>query len=106
MSVSNLTKEQVLEALSEVMDPELHINLVDLGLIYNVKIDPEKALVEVDMTFTSVGCPVGPSLLMTVQNRCMAIEGVKDAVVHIVFDPPWNPRVHATEDGKMELGIF
>lgn len=106
MTELKLTKEQVLEALSEIVDPELHINIVDLGLIYRVDIFPEKALIEVDMTLTSMGCPIGPSLLASVQNRCLGIEGVKDAVVNLVFDPLWNPRIHASEEAKMDLGIF
>jgi metal-sulfur cluster biosynthetic enzyme len=105
MTTLNISTEQVLEALSEIEDPELKVNIVDLGLIYKVTIIEDKSRIEVDMTLTSIGCPIGPSLLMAVQNRCLAIEGVKDAFVNIVFDPPWNPRIHATEEGKMELGI-
>jgi metal-sulfur cluster biosynthetic enzyme len=106
MSELNISVDQVLEAISEIIDPELRINIVDLGLIYKINIIPEKAMIEVDMTLTSMGCPIGPELIAQVQQRCTAIEGVKDAVVNIVFDPPWNPRIHATEDGKMELGII
>jgi metal-sulfur cluster biosynthetic enzyme len=106
MSEFNISVDQVMEAISEIVDPELRINIVDLGLIYKVNIVPEKALIEVDMTLTSIACPIGPQLMAQVQQRCVAIEGIKDAVVNIVFDPPWNPRIHATEDGKMELGII
>jgi len=106
MSDLNISVDQVLERISEVIDPDLRINIVDLGLIYKVSIIPEKALIEVVMTLTSMGCPIGPQLMAQVQEKCASIEGVKDAVVNIVFDPPWNPRVHATEDGKMELGII
>ena len=105
MSEFNVTVDRVMERIAEVIDPELHINIVDLGLIYKVDIDPEKALVAVDMTLTSPGCPIGPSLMAAVQQKCSSIDGVKDAVVNIVFNPPWNPRIHATEDGKMELGL-
>lgn len=106
MSQLNINVDQVTEALMDVIDPDLKINLVDLGLIYKISIIPEKALIEVDMTLTSMACPMGPALMNSVQQRCLAIEGVKDAVVNLVFDPPWNPRIHCTEDGKMELGII
>ena len=106
MKSLNTSVDIVLEAISEIIDPELKINIVDLGLIYKVSIIPEKNLVEVDMTLTSIGCPIGPALVSQVQQRCAAIEGVQDAIVNLVFDPPWNPRIHATEDGKMELGII
>jgi metal-sulfur cluster biosynthetic enzyme len=106
MSELSITKEQVLETLSDIIDPELRINIVDLGLIYKVEIIPERKTVAVDMTLTSIACPIGPALMEQVHNKCLTIEGIEDAVVNMVFDPPWNPRVHATEDGKMELGII
>lgn len=106
MNELNISVDQVLEALSEIQDPDLKINIVDLGLIYKISIVPEKKLIEVDMTLTSMGCPFGPAIMSSVQNRCTAIEGVQDAVVNIVFNPPWNPRIHASEEGKMELGII
>ena len=106
MSEFNIDVDQVMEVISEVIDPDIRISIVDLGLIYKVNIIPERALIEVDMTLTSMACPIGPQLMAQVQEKCAAIEGVKDVVVNIVFDPPWNPRIHATEDGKMELGII
>lgn len=106
MSEFNVTADQVLEVLSDIIDPEMHINIVDLGLIYKVNLDPEKARVEVDMTLTSPGCPIGPNLIESVKFKCSRIAGVKEVGVNLVFNPPWNPRIHATEEGQMELGII
>ena len=105
MEQVTITKEQILEALSEIIDPELRINIVDLGLIYDATFNSENSTIDVEMTLTSIGCPIGPQLVSAVETRCLKIDGVKEANVNVVFDPMWNPRIHATEDGKMELGI-
>ena len=107
-----LTKEQVLTELDKIIDPELQVGIVDLGLIYEVRItdnnenDIEGYDLEVDMTLTSVTCPVGPTLRASVHHRCEKMPGVKNAKVNLIFDPPWDVRKHASEDAQMDLGII
>lgn len=111
-----ITKETVLSVLAEIIDPELHIGIVDLGLIYDVrpeKVEASKAEdgqegynVEVDMTLTSVACPMGPQLRAAVHHKTQNLKGVKDVTVNLIFNPPWDPREHASEDAQMELGLI
>lgn len=97
-----VTDEQVYEALREVYDPEIPLNIVDLGLIYSLQI--QDGLVEVRMSLTGPGCPVGPELVAEVTDRIDAIQGVQRADVELVFDPPWTPD-RMSEDGKLQLGL-
>ena len=92
------------ESLFEVEDPEMNISVIDLGLIYAVRIDGEHA--EIDMTLTSPGCPVAPELMAAVHRAALATDGVGSVHVTLTVSPPWDPKVHATEDGKFELGVF
>jgi len=99
----------VLAKISDIVDPELKIGIVDLGLIYDVRVDPAedgKFNVDVDMTLTSIACPVGPALKAAVQNRILRMDEVNLVNVYLVFDPPWDVRKHASEDAQMELGII
>jgi len=102
-----LTEQQVMDAIKPIEDPELHLGIVDLGLIYGVDISPqpEGEDVKVMMTFTSPFCPYGPQLKASVQRTVAIIPGVKQAVVNIVFTPPWDPRTMASEDCKLALGL-
>lgn len=100
--MSDLTKEAVMEALKTVEDPELHYNIVDLGLIYEVKID--NGMVVVDMTFTSPMCPVGPYLVSEVEKKAKAVPGVTGVTVNIVWEPLWSPD-KMSEEAKVVLGI-
>ncbi len=85
---SNLEK-QILEQLKFVMDPELHVNIVDLGLIYGIK---EKAgLVEITMTLTTPGCPLTPVFAILIKKKLKKIAGVKEVKINLTFDPPWDP---------------
>ncbi|MBL7160409.1 MAG: metal-sulfur cluster assembly factor [Candidatus Aenigmarchaeota archaeon] len=93
-----VTEKQVWEALKEVKDPELDIDVVTLGLIYEVKVEGEKA--KIKMTFTSPFCPYGQALVEEVKQKAVAA-GVKDAEVEIVFDPPWEPSAEL----KATLGV-
>jgi len=97
-----LTKEVVMEKLKEVTDPELRISLVDLGLVYDVKID--KGMVVVEMTLTSPACPVGPLIIQSVEEAVKKINGVEGVTVNIVWEPLWGPD-KMSEEAKMELGI-
>jgi metal-sulfur cluster biosynthetic enzyme len=97
-----LTVEQVYEALKDVYDPEIPVNVVDLGLVYSVEV--EDGDVHVAMTLTAQGCGMGPYIAQQAEWRVAEIEGVEDVQVDVVFDPPWNPEM-ITEDGKRLLGI-
>ena len=102
-----VTEEQIMGAIKPIEDPELHLGIADLGLIYGVDINPqpEGDDVKVTMTFTSPFCPYGPQLKASVQRTVATIPGVKQAVVNIVFTPPWDPRTMASEDCKIALGL-
>lgn len=95
-----VTREQVIEALKNVEDPELRLDIWFLGLIYSIDIEDEQ--VKIDMTFTSPMCPAGPQLIHDVKEKVGALEGVKDVVVKVVFTPPWEP----SEDVKGMLGMI
>ena len=90
----------------KVIDPEIGLPLVDLGLIYEIKYDPEIKESHVIMSFTSVGCPAGPYLKSEVYNSCKRVEEVEEAIVQVTFTPQWNPREMASEEVQMMLGIF
>lgn len=100
-------REEVLEALHPIIDPELNLSIVDLGLIYDAEPHPDKeqALL-VKMTLTSPACPVGPQLMGAVHATCLQMENVEDVDIQLVWTPPWDPRTMATEDVRMMLGIW
>ena len=102
------TQEVVREALRDVQDPELMMSMVDLGLIYGIDVAGGAGGddVTVTMTFTSPMCPVGPQFKKSVEDKVMSLEGVKSVQVEITFVPPWDPRIHASEDAKFDLGIW
>lgn len=102
-----VTEQQVLEALKPIEDPELHLGIVDLGLIYGAEINPQPDgdEVKLTMTFTSPFCPYGPQLKASVQRTMAVLSGVKSATVNIVFTPPWDPRTMASEECKIALGL-
>ena len=102
-----VTEQQVMDALKSIEDPELHLGIVDLGLIYGTDINPHPDGDEVKliMTFTSPFCPYGPQLKAQVQRALATVPGVKQAAVNIVFTPPWDPRTMASEDCKVALGL-
>jgi FeS assembly SUF system protein len=96
--------DQVVDVLRTVYDPEIPVNIFELGLIYKVDIDDEKH-VHIDMTLTSPGCPVAGILPDEVRTKVEAVEGVSGATVEVVWDPPWNPGM-MTEEAQLELGII
>lgn len=102
-----ITEEQVREVIKPIEDPELHLGIMDLGLIYGVDITPQPDgdEVKLTMTFTSPFCPYGPQLKALVQRAIAGLPGVQAATVHIVFTPPWDPRTMASEDCKIALGL-
>jgi metal-sulfur cluster biosynthetic enzyme len=98
-----LTKDSIFEALKEVYDPEIGVNIVDLGLVYDVEVlEPD---VEVTMTLTSMGCPLGPVIISDVQKAVAGMGSTGDTRVRIVWSPPWSPEM-MSEDAKDELGIW
>ena len=103
-----IAEDKVREALKAVVDPELFVNIVDLGLIYEIKIDekPEgKSNVVVEMTMTSPACPAGPQLLSQSHEAVGRLDGVGEVDVKLVMEPPWTPD-RMTEDARDQLGIF
>lgn len=89
-----------------VIDPDIGLSLVDLGLVYDVRFDSETKKAHVIMTLTSMGCPAAPFLQGQVMAACKRVPGVEDAIAEVVFSPAWNPREMATEEVQMLLGIF
>lgn len=98
MTSKEQLKAKVIEALKNVYDPEIPINIWDLGLIYDIRID-EDNIVHVTMTLTAPGCPVVNIILYQVVEVIQRIEGVKDVEVNVVFDPPWDPT-KMTREGR------
>jgi FeS assembly SUF system protein len=96
--------ESVIEALKEIYDPEIPVNIYDLGLIYEVQVSPE-AHVKVLMTLTTPNCPVAESMPGEVELRVGAVPGVGNAEVELVWDPPWDPQ-KMTDEAKLELGML
>ncbi len=102
MTTVAVTKETVFEALQDVYDPEIPVNIVDLGLIYGIEVD--NGNVDVKMTLTFAGCGLGPYIAQQAEWRIAEIEGVMEVNVELTFDPPWTPDL-ITEDGKKLLGL-
>lgn len=97
-------ENKVVEVLKTIYDPEIPVDVFELGLIYEVNIDAEKN-VSIDMTLTSPNCPVAESMPKEVEDKVGAIEGVNSAKVTIVFDPPWDKDM-MSEEAKLELGFL
>lgn len=99
------TREEMMERLAGVEDPELHMSIVELGLVYDVKAD-EDGTVKVTMTLTSPACPLGPVIGGQAYASLIDLPGVEDVDIDITFSPPWDPRTMASDDVKMQLGIW
>lgn len=95
----SLTKEDIEDALTLVFDPELHVDIVTMGLIYNIEIDDAQH-VTIEMTLTTAACPYGPELLKDVKQAVLEA-GAADVRIHVVFNPPWKP----TEELRAMLGV-
>ncbi len=98
-----VASEDVIEVLKSVYDPEIPVNVVDLGLIYNIDVDEDNH-VHVDMTLTAAGCSMGPFIAQQAEWAIADLDGVKDVEVEITFDPPWSAD-SITEDGRKLLGL-
>ncbi|GAB5406171.1 MAG: hypothetical protein Aurels2KO_44020 [Aureliella sp.] len=104
-----LTEDKVREQLKQVIDPELYVNIVDLGLIYVVDLTPAeeegKVDVKVEMTMTSPMCPAGPQLVANSRQACESLDQVAEVEIKVVMDPPWTQDM-MSEDARDQLGIF
>lgn len=104
-----LSEENIMEALQKVIDPELHMSIVELGLIYKVELTgTDKPDIEVTMTLTSPGCPYGPVIMGQVPTVLKSdyADEIGEVTVSLTFSPPWDPSTMASEDVQFELGIF
>ena len=100
--MSDVSRAQVLEKLKEVYDPEIPVNVVDLGLIYNIDVSDNN--IHVLMTLTAPGCGMGPYIAQQAEWAFAELDEINDVSVEMTFDPPWSPDL-ITEDGKAVLGI-
>lgn len=98
------TIEELREKLAEVKDPEIDMSIVELGLVYDIAYEDGDVLIT--MTLTSPGCPLGPVIRGEAYAKLKEVPGVKDVDVQIVWNPPWDPRTMASDDVKMQLGIW
>jgi probable FeS assembly SUF system protein SufT len=104
-SDDSIVEQQVWDALETIYDPEIPVNLVDLGLIYQVEIDQASNCVAIDMTLTAPGCGMGPVLVGDVEYRVGKVPNVVSVQVELVFDPPWS-RERMSEEAQLETGMF
>lgn len=103
--IDNATLEaEIIKALRTVYDPEIPVNIYDLGLIYKITIEPH-GIVKVDMTLTTPGCPVAQTFPGTVEAMVRSVEGVNEATVELVWDPPWS-QDNMSEAAKLQLGLL
>ena len=103
-----VTEARIWEELKTCYDPEIPVNIVDLGLVYSLRIEPQPdrgSRVEVRMTLTAPGCGMGAMIADDVRRKVLALPGVSDASVELVFDPPWNQGM-MTEAARLELGLM
>ena len=99
-----MLKPAIIEALKTVYDPEIPVNIYDLGLIYGFEVD-QNYFVEVAMTLTAPGCPVAETFPGIVENAVKSVVGVSDALVELTFEPPWT-MANMSEEAKLELGLI
>ena len=104
MNQDKKLEERVIEALKRVHDPEIPVNIYDLGLVYELKIN-DQAEVYIKMTLTTPNCPIAEDMPGVVFNEVKGVEGVKDVKVDLVFDPPWDKDM-ISEEALLELGLL
>ena len=103
--MQRLLEEQVIDALRGIYDPELPVNIYDLGLIYTLEVDEQQGKVHIQMTLTAPGCPVAQTFPGTVECAVKEVPGVNEACVELVWDPPWS-RERMTDDARLTLDMF
>ena len=99
---SSIKPEDVIEVLRQCFDPEIPVNIVDLGLIYDIAIKP--ARVDIKMTLTALGCPMAADVMADVRDHLLTLPGIADAGVDIVYEPVWSPE-RMSEEARWELGM-
>jgi metal-sulfur cluster biosynthetic enzyme len=99
---STVKPEDVIEVLRQCYDPEIPVNIVDLGLIYDISIKPER--VDLKMTLTALGCPMAAEVMTDVRDHLLTLPGILDAGVDIVYEPVWSPE-RMSEEARWELGM-
>lgn len=99
------SEELVRAALSQVYDPEIGIDIVSLGLVYGSRVDDE-GILTIDMTLTTPYCPMGSIIQSQAHAVCAGLPGVEDVRVELVWSPPWDPHTMASDEAKLELGIY
>jgi metal-sulfur cluster biosynthetic enzyme len=99
---SSVKPEDVIEVLRQCFDPEIPVNIVDLGLIYDIAIKPER--VDIKMTLTALGCPMAAEVMEDVRDHLLTLPGISDAGVDIVYEPVWTPE-RMSEEARWELGM-
>ena len=95
---------EIVKVLKTIYDPEIPVNIYDLGLVYDIDIN-DKSEVKIEMTLTAPNCPVADDILLNVKHQVSAVEGVKSAEVNLVFDPPWDQSM-LSEEALLELGML
>jgi FeS assembly SUF system protein len=98
-------RDKTEEVLKTVFDPEIPVNIWDLGLVYELQVEEAEGKVKIIMTLTAPACPVAGDIIAEVQQKAESIEGVKDVHVHLTFDPPWTKEM-MSEEAKLELGFL
>jgi FeS assembly SUF system protein len=96
-------EDKLIGELKTIYDPEIPVNIYDLGLIYNLK--EEAGTLEVEMTLTAPGCPVADDIVAEIKEKMELVDEVNEAIINLVFDPPWSMEM-MTEEAKLELGML
>lgn len=96
---------KIVEALKKVYDPEIPVNIYDLGLIYEIDFNEEEKEAKIDMTLTAPNCPMVDILMVDTENALQSVEGVEKVHINLVFDPPWDKNM-LSEEAKLELGLL
>ena len=99
------TKEEIITALKLVHDPEINLSIIDLGLVYDIHVEPE-GKVHIKMTLTTPACPYGEILVGQAHRAVAELEGVKEVQINLVWDPPWDPKEMCSDTAKDVLGIW
>jgi FeS assembly SUF system protein len=98
-------RDKIEEVLKTVHDPEIPVNIWELGLVYELNVDEAEGKVKITMTLTAPACPVAGEIIAEVQQKTEAVEGVTDVYVHLTFNPPWNKSM-MSEEAQLELGFL
>tara|TARA_B110000305_G_scaffold64578_1_gene71981 strand:- start:734 stop:1051 length:318 start_codon:yes stop_codon:yes gene_type:complete len=101
-------KQDVMTQLDEVEDPELELSIVELGLVYDVRFEEKDEVLhaEIDLTLTSPGCPAAPEIMAAAHRAALQTVGLESVHINLVWTPRWDPKIHATEDARMDMGIW